>query len=90
VRVVTACESGQRGRVRITIDRRQARRLGMRNLRTLAGKRVRCGSGDRAAVRLKPSRRVTRLLRKARGSITVRVEVRMGSGRDSRRLVLRR
>ena len=93
MRVRTACETGLSGRVRITLGRKAARRLGLRS-RTIASARVRCGRNDRATARLKPSRDVARALRRARGSLRATVTVRVGVGdvasSSSRRLVLER
>jgi plastocyanin len=93
VRIATRCESGQRGTVRVTLSRSQARKLGLRRATTLASKAVRCGADDRAVLRLKPSAKLKRKLRTARGSVVTKVTVRMGAGADatshSRRLVLR-
>ncbi len=94
LRIVSRCEAGQRGRVRITLSRSQARKLGLKRATTLASKAVRCGANDRTVLRVKPSARLKRKLRRARRSITATVTIRMGSGAngtsDSRRLVLRR
>jgi len=93
LRLVSRCETGQRGTVRITMTRGQARKIGLRRATTLATKRVRCGANDRMVVRLKPSAKLKRKLRTARRSVVMTVRVRMGSGSsatsDSRRLVLR-
>ncbi|HWM08545.1 MAG TPA: hypothetical protein VNO82_04350, partial [Solirubrobacteraceae bacterium] len=93
LRIVSRCEAGQRGRVRITLSRSQARKLGLRRATTLASKAVRCGANDRTVLRVKPSAKLKRKLRRATRSITATVTIRMGSGAnatsDSRRLVLR-
>ena len=94
LKLTSACEAGLRGKVRVTLGRRAARRLGLRKSTTLASKAVRCGAGDRLSVRLKPSAKLTRKLRKERRSLTATVKITMGAGAtattDSRRLVIKR
>ena len=95
MRVRTACETGLSGRVRMTVGRKDARKLGLSpGRRTIVSAPVRCGSGDRATARLKPERKIVRALRRARGSLRVMVTVSVGVGdlasSSSRRLVLRR
>ena len=94
MRVRTACETGLSGRVRITLDRKDAREVGLGRRTTIASAVVRCGRNDRATVRLKPSRKVARALGRARESLRVKVTVSVGVGdlasSSSRRLVLKR
>jgi hypothetical protein len=94
LRISSKCESGLRGKVRVQLGRKQARRLGLKKATTLASKTVVCGADDRVAVRLKPSKRMKKALRKARGSVTTTVKITMGSGSaattSSRKLVLRK
>jgi hypothetical protein len=93
VKVSSACETGLSGRIRVTLARKAARKLGLKRT-TIASKPVRCGGDDRVTARLKPSRSVARALRKARGSVSAKVTITMGVGdvasSSSRRLVLKR
>jgi hypothetical protein len=88
VRVSASCGSRARGSIRIEIPRGQASRLGLRGT-TLATRSVRC-NGFGLIARVTPSAKAKRALRGARGSVTATVRLKLGSARDSARLVLRR
>jgi plastocyanin len=93
IKVSSACETGLSGRIRVTLGRKAARKLGLERT-TIASKRVRCGGEDRVTARLKPSRSIARALRKARGSVNAKLTITMGVGdvasSSSRQLVLKR
>ena len=94
VRLSSACESGQKGRITVSLSKRQARKLGLKKATTLASKAIRCGSADKVTVKLTASKKLKKALKKARGSVSTTVKITMGSGRtatsNSKSLVLKK
>jgi hypothetical protein len=92
--VRAACVAVGRGTLALTVSKKVARRLGLGRKTTLAKRSVRCGDESRVTVALEPSRKVKRALRRARGSFTAVLRMRMvgvdGPASDTERLVLRR
>ena len=92
LRLRALCLGVESGRLRLSVSRRVARRLGLDGT-TLASRSVRCGTDSRLSTRLKPSRRVTNALRRATGSFRATLHLRMsgesGTASDTVRLVLR-
>ena len=87
VRLSASCGSRAGGSIRIEIPRGQARRLGLRGT-TLATRSVRC-DGFGLIARVTPTAGAKRALRGAPGPVTATVRLKIGSARDSARLVLR-
>ena len=92
LRVSASCVSVGRGTLSLSVSRPVARRLGLKRT-TLASRSVRCGDDLTLIVRLKPKGKAAKALKRARGSLTATVRLRMsggqGSDADSERLVLR-
>ena len=93
LRFRASCIAVGRGTLALTVTRKVARRLGLGKRTTLASRSVRCGDESRIDVALEPGRRVKRALRRADGSFTATLRLRMqgadGPASDSETLTLR-
>jgi PKD repeat protein len=84
-----ACASDGRGKARLLVSRKVARRLALKR-RTVASRTVRCSDGRRVSVRVKPSRATAKRLVKAkRLRLTLRVAFK-GERAVKRSLTIRR
>jgi hypothetical protein len=87
VRVRATCVSVGRGTLALTVSRATARKLGVG--RTLARRSVRCANDLHVSALLKPSARVARKLKRAHGTFSATLSLRMGKAHDSQKLTLR-
>ena len=53
LKVSTACEAGFTGKATISVSKREARKLGLKQATTLASKTLTCGASDSATTTLK-------------------------------------
>jgi hypothetical protein len=89
LRVTGTCVGVTRGTARLTASAKNARRLKLgRRAAIVARAGLRCSSG-RFAATLRPTRKAGRALRRLRGRIVLRLELRMGTVRDSATLRVR-
>jgi len=83
LRVTGTCVAVSRGTARLTASAKNARRLKLgRRAATLGHAGVRCANG-RFATTVRPTRKAKRALRRLRGGVTLKLELRMGAVRDS-------
>jgi hypothetical protein len=87
VRVRATCVSVGRGTLALTVSRATARKL--HTSRTLAKRSVRCANDLKVSAVLKPSRSVARKLKRAHGTFSATLSLRMGKAHDSQKLRLR-
>jgi glucose/arabinose dehydrogenase/type 1 glutamine amidotransferase len=83
LRVTGTCVAVSRGTARLTASAKSARRLKLgRRAATLGRAKLRCANG-RFAATVRPTRKAKRALRRLRGQVALRLELRMGTVRDS-------
>ena len=87
VRVRATCVSVGRGTLALTVSRATARKLGVG--RTLAQRSVSCANDLHVSAMLKPSQGVARKLKRAHGTFSATLSLRMGKAHDSQKLTLR-
>ncbi|HET6546996.1 MAG TPA: hypothetical protein VFG79_00980 [Solirubrobacter sp.] len=88
VRVRIACQSVDRGTLKLTVSRATKRRLHLKR-RTLVRRTTRCGEDSRSTVTLKPNKRVRRALRRSKRSVRAKLTLRFGAARDTQTVTFR-
>jgi PKD repeat protein/glucose/arabinose dehydrogenase len=87
--VTVTCTDAMTGSATLKASRAAARKLGLKRA-TLATRSLRCAGPGTERVMLKPSRRVKRRLAKARSSVKVTLDVRLGAAGESATKATRR
>ena len=89
LRVSGTCDAVSRGTAQLTVSAKNARKLKLgRRAATIARTGVRCANG-RFAATLRPTRKAGRALRRLRGQVVLRLELRMGTAADAATLKVR-
>jgi hypothetical protein len=88
LRVRVACQSVERGTLKLTVSRATMRRLHLKR-RTLARRTTRCGEHGRTTVTLTPSKRTRRALQRSRRSVRAKLTLRFGAARDTQTVTFR-